>query len=102
MPNTCICENSKYLKSIVENSVICDEIVSVTDSVSTNVTNMISTNVMSTVSINSGDKKVRYIDLLYFAHFFIGNHIAIYDHHYSLSLCKTQIKTRKCRHMNNI
>ena len=60
MPNTCICENSKYLKSIVENSVICDEIVSVTDSVSTNVTNMISTNVMSTVSINSFDKKVRY------------------------------------------
>ena len=102
MPNTCICENSKYLKSIVENSVICDEIVSVTDSVSINVTNMISTNVMTTVSINSGDKKVRYIDLLYFAHFFIGNHIAIYDHHYLLSLCKTQIKTRKCRHMNNI
>ena len=61
MPNTCICENSKYLKSIVENSVIiCDEIVIVTDSVSTNVTNMISTNVMSTVSINSFAKKVRY------------------------------------------
>ena len=61
MPNTCICENSKYLKSIVENSVIiCDEIVIVTDSVSTNETNMISTNVMSTVSINSFDKKVRY------------------------------------------
>ena len=92
MPNTCICENSKYLKSIVENSVICDEIVSVTDSVSTNETNMISTNVMSTVSINSFDKKVRYIDLLYFAHFFIGNHIAIYDHHYLLSYVKHRSK----------
>ena len=93
MPNTCICENSKYLKSIVENSVIiCDEIVIVTDSVSTNETNMISTNVMSTVSINSFDKKVRYIDLLYFAHLFIGNHIAIYDHHYLLSYVKHRSK----------
>ena len=53
---------------------------------------MISTNVMSTVSINSFDKKVRYIDLLYFAHFFIGNHIAIYDHHYLLSYVKHRSK----------
>ena len=52
-PSTCICENNAYFKSIVDNSVIvCDEIINVTDSVSTNV--------MSTVSINADDKKVRY------------------------------------------
>ena len=47
---------------------MCDEIINVTDSVSTNVintilrnmTNTISINVMSTVSKNSDDKKVRY------------------------------------------
>ena len=47
---------------------MCDEIINVTDSASTNVintilrnmTNTISINVMSTVSKNSDDKKVRY------------------------------------------
>ena len=35
-PSTCICENGKYLKSIAETSVIeCDEIIAVTDIVST-------------------------------------------------------------------
>ena len=49
-PNTCICENSRYLKSIADTLIIlCDEIINGTDSVSTNVANTISTNVMSTV-----------------------------------------------------
>ena len=55
----CICENSRYLKTIVDASVIvCDEIINVTDKVSTNVANAISTKVRGTVSINSNDKKV--------------------------------------------
>ena len=53
-------KNSRYLKSIVDDSaIVCDEIISVTDSASTSVTNTISTNVTSTKSINSDDKKVR-------------------------------------------
>ena len=41
-PSTFICEYSKYLKSIAYYSVIvCDEITSVTNSVSTNVTNTV-------------------------------------------------------------
>ena len=56
-PTTCICENSRYWKSIVNDSVIlCDEIISTTDSVSANVTNTISINVTGTVSINSNNK----------------------------------------------
>ena len=56
-PSTCICENSKNLKSIVDASVIvCDEILSVMDIVSTKMTNTIATN----VSINCHSKKVRY------------------------------------------
>ena len=42
LPSTCICENSKYLNSIADTSVIeCDEII-----------NTIATNVASTASIN--------------------------------------------------
>ena len=38
-PSTCICEKSKYPKSIADTSVIaCDEIIDVTDIVSTNMT----------------------------------------------------------------
>ena len=49
-PSACICEYSKYLKSVVDDSVIvCSEIRSVADSVSTNMTNTIPTNVTSTV-----------------------------------------------------
>ena len=60
-PSTCICENSSYLKSIADDLVIMsDNIISVTDSVSTNGTNTISTNVTITVSIKSDNKKVRY------------------------------------------
>ena len=56
-PSTCISENDKYLKSITDTSVImCDEIVSVMDVVSTKITKTISTN----PSINCHNKKVRY------------------------------------------
>ena len=57
-PSTCICENSKYLKSNVDNSVIAsDEIISVMDIVSIKVTSTIATNVMSTASVNCHGKK---------------------------------------------
>ena len=39
--------------------IMCNEIINVTDSVSTNVTITVPTNAMSTVSINSDYKKVR-------------------------------------------
>ena len=56
----CIYENSKYLKSIADTSVIaCDEIISVMAIVSTKMTDTIATNVMSTASINYHSKKVR-------------------------------------------
>ena len=47
-PITCIFENSKYLKSIADTSVIeCDEIIFAMDIVSTRKTNTIATNVMN-------------------------------------------------------
>ena len=59
--STCICENGKYLKSIVDDSKIgCDEIIYIMDTVSTNVTSTKSANAMSTMLTNSDDKKVRY------------------------------------------
>ena len=55
--STCICENSKYLKSIADTSVTeCDEVISVMDIVSTKMTDTIATN----VSINCDTKKVTY------------------------------------------
>ena len=58
-PSRYICKKSRCLKSIVSNSVIkCNEIMNVTDSVSTNVANTISTNITSAVPVNSKDKKV--------------------------------------------
>ena len=59
--STCICENSKYLKSIVDTSVIkFDEIITVGDILSTKITySTTATNVTSTVSINCHSKKVR-------------------------------------------
>ena len=74
-PDAGICVNSRYLKSIVNNSVIvCDEIIDVTDSVSihvtnivltnatntvlTNVTNIVPANVASTMAINSENKNL--------------------------------------------
>ena len=59
--STCICENSRYLKSIDDDSVIvCDEVINVRDNASTNETNAIPTNVKRFFSINSDDKKVTY------------------------------------------
>ena len=56
-PSICFCENDKYLKSIADTSVImCDEVISVIDIVSTKMTKYYSKN----VSINSDRKKVRY------------------------------------------
>ena len=39
---------------------MCDEVINVTDNVSTNVTNIVPTNITSTVPINFDNKKVRY------------------------------------------
>ena len=51
--STCICENSKYLNSIIDNSVnVCEEIINVTNSVSTNVIKAIPTNATNTISKN--------------------------------------------------
>ena len=64
-PTTCICEGSRYLKSIDNDSVIvCDEFINAMESLSTIVTNTIAINVMTTISINSDNKKVRYKMLL--------------------------------------
>ena len=61
------CENSRYLKSfIIESVIVCDKIINITDHVSTNlintlptfVTNTISTNVTSTVLLNSDNENV--------------------------------------------
>ena len=39
---------------------MCDEVINVTDNVSTSVTNIVPTNITSTVPINFDNKKVRY------------------------------------------
>ena len=58
--SACLCENSKYLKSIDDNSVItCDENLSVMDVATTRMTNAIATNVTNGSSINCHRKKVR-------------------------------------------
>ena len=52
-PSTCICENSKYLKRIADDSVfVGDEIVSVMDIVSKNVTKTVPTNITNNTSAN--------------------------------------------------
>ena len=59
-PSACTCENSKYLKIVIDTSVItCDEIKSVTDIITTKITNAIAINVKSTSSIHYHSKKVR-------------------------------------------
>ena len=56
----CICDNSKYFKSIADTSVTeCDKIVIVMDNISTKKTDTIATNVTSTASINCNSKKIR-------------------------------------------
>ena len=55
IPATCSCENSKYLKSTIEDLVIMfDEIIHVVDSISRNAP----TNITCTVSTNFRDRNV--------------------------------------------
>ena len=55
-PSTCICKNSKYLKSAGDNSVTkCDEILNVMDNTARK-----NTNVTKSASINCHRKKIRY------------------------------------------
>ena len=95
--STCICENSRYFKSIADASVtICDNIISIRNSISINVTNNLpknaantvptkvactmSTNATTTVPINSDDKNVKYkIGLLYFALDLISDNTTSYN-----------------------
>ena len=59
-PSTCICGNSKYLKSFADNSVTeCDENLIDMDIVSTKKRNTIATNFTSTASIGFHSKNVR-------------------------------------------
>ena len=59
-PNTCICENGRYLKSIADTSVIvCNEIIIANDNVSTTVASVTLGNVTSTILKNSDGNKVR-------------------------------------------
>ena len=58
--SACICENSKYLKSVADTSVTeCDGIPIAIDNLSTKKTNTIATNITSTDSINCYGKKGR-------------------------------------------
>ena len=87
--STCICENSIYLKSIADISVIeYDEIITVMDIVSTKKIYITATNVMSTASINCHNKQVK--DCYIFAYRFISDNITIDSYYYLLSLCKTK------------
>ena len=64
-PSIRTCDNSKYLKSIADTSMIaCDEIISVMDFVSTKMTNTIATN----ASIICYREKVRYKTDYYILH----------------------------------
>ena len=93
-PSTFIYENSRFLKSIVDDSVIArDKIMSIANNASTNVTNTISKNVTSPVSINFDDKKVWYKMDCYIFHMFLLVTIMTvmcdqnsdhYDHHFLL------------------
>ena len=68
-PSTCIWENSKYLNSIDNTSVItCVEIISVMDIVTTKMTNTIATNVTK----NCHSKKVSYKIDCYILHSFLA------------------------------
>ena len=93
-PSTCICVNSKYLKSTSKTE--CDKIITVMDIASTKKT--IGTNVTSTASINCHSIKVK--RLLYFTHPFISNDISTDNYYYLLSLCKTKRNNIKWKIMN--
>ena len=93
-PSTFIYENSRHLKSIVDDSVIAsDKIMNIANNASTNVKNTISKNVTSPVSINFDDKKVRYkMDCYIFHTLLLVTIMTImcdqnsdhYDHHFLL------------------
>ena len=91
---TCSCENGEYLVSTIDNSVtICDEIIKVADCIST----IAPTNVTSNVSTNFHNKKARCKMSCYSLHKVLLVIILViinscYD---LLTLCKTQIKTKK-------
>ena len=74
-----------------------DEIIVITDIVSTKKANTIATkrtNVISTALINCHGKKSK--RLLYFAHSFSSGHITI-DNYYYMLLCKTRRNNIKCK-----
>ena len=75
---TCNCENSRYLKSnINESLIVYDEIINFTENVSTNA---VARNFISTVLMNSDDKKVkRKMDFYILHEIFINDHIGIYN-----------------------
>ena len=59
--SACSCENSGYLESIIDNSVITsDNIIGDSDSVSTNVSCSVPMNTANTASINFDGKTIRY------------------------------------------
>ena len=66
-PSTCIFHKDKYLKSIVDTSVIaCDKFISAMDILSTKMINTIAMN----VSKNSDDIKVSYKIIIFCAQFY--------------------------------
>ena len=92
-PSTCICVNSKYLGSIIDNSGIrYDEIINATDSVSTNVTGTVSTNFHNKQVKYKMDCDILHTALLVIILLFI---IAIICHHYAkqkMDCCTNNIK----------
>ena len=80
----CICQNSRYLRSVVDDSVIvCDEIINATNSASVNMENTLSKYVISTMSLNSYNKRSKiWNGLLYLANAFISNYIATQNFHW--------------------
>ena len=80
-PGTCICENSKYLKSVVDTSVTeCDEIVIVMNNLSTNKDKCYNNNCCKYCFNKLAQEKSK--RLLYFAYTFISDHITIDNHYY--------------------
>ena len=59
-PSRCTCENSQYLESVADTSLIVrNKITNATDNVSTNTANNILSNVRRTVVKHSHEKKVK-------------------------------------------
>ena len=90
--STCVCENSRYLKSVADTSVIMyDKIKSVMNTLSTKKANTTATN----VSINSHNKKVKNkIDCYILNTVFISYRITINNCYYLLSYIKLRSKLK--------